>query len=104
MPKISTHERSVKLVIDFLVQDLRATCKEISQTTGISTTSVFRILTKDLQKRQFCARWLPHYLTAEQKQKRLEIYRNKDLTLKGKLSCIKLSLLTKRGLESLNWI
>jgi hypothetical protein len=73
MPKTSTDERSVKLVVDFPTQDRRATCKKISQTTGISPTSVFRILTRHLQKRQFCARWLPHYLTAEQKQKRLEI-------------------------------
>jgi hypothetical protein len=39
----------------------------------ISPTSVFRILTNYLQKRKICARWVPHCLTAEQKQKRLEI-------------------------------
>ena len=50
-PKTSTDERSVKLVADFLAEDRRATCEEISQGTGISPTSVFRILTKDLQKR-----------------------------------------------------
>jgi len=49
----------------------RATCEDISQTTGILPTSVFRILTKDLQKRKMCP-MVPHYLTAEQKQKRLE--------------------------------
>jgi hypothetical protein len=72
MPKTSTDERSVKLVEDFLTQNHRETCKEILQAAGISPTSVFRILTKDLQKRQFCARWLPHCLTVEQKQKSLE--------------------------------
>jgi len=43
-------------------------------------------------------------LTSEQKQKRLEIatlLKKKDLTLKVKHSCIELSLLTKRGLETL---
>jgi hypothetical protein len=30
-------------------------------------------LTNDLQKRKMFARWVPHSLTAEQKQKRLEI-------------------------------
>ena len=70
-PKTSTDEQSVKLVADFLAEDRRATCEEISQDTGISPTSVFRMLTKDLQKRKFCARWVPHCLTAE--QKRLEI-------------------------------
>jgi hypothetical protein len=61
----------VKFVVDFLAQDRRATCEEISQATGISPTSVFRILTNDFQEK--CARWVPHCLTAEQKQKRLEI-------------------------------
>ena len=56
MPKTSTDERSVKLVEDCFTQDSRETCKEISQAAGISPTSVFRILAKHLQKRQFCAR------------------------------------------------
>jgi hypothetical protein len=71
--KTSTDEQSVKLVADFLAQDHRATCEEISQATGISPTSVFRILTNYLQKRKICARWVSHCLTAEEKQKRLEI-------------------------------
>ena len=71
-PKTSTDERSVKLVADCLAEDRRATCEEISQATGISRTSVFRVSTNDLQKIKICARWVPHCLTAEQKQKRLE--------------------------------
>jgi hypothetical protein len=63
----------VKLVADFLAEDRRAMREEISQATGISPTSVVCILTKDLQKRKICAQWVPHCLTAEQKQKRLEI-------------------------------
>jgi len=42
--KTSTDERSVKLVADLLAENCRATCKEISQPTGISSTSVFHIL------------------------------------------------------------
>jgi len=57
----------------FFAQYRPATCEEISQATGISPTSVFYILTNDLQKRKICARWGPHCLTAEQKQKHLEI-------------------------------
>jgi hypothetical protein len=59
-PKTSTDKRSVKLVADFLAEDHQATCKEISQATGISPTSVFHILTNNLQKRKICARWFPH--------------------------------------------
>jgi hypothetical protein len=36
-------------------------------------TSIFRILTNDLNKRKISVRWVPHCLTAEQKQKRLDI-------------------------------
>jgi len=59
-------------VADFLAQDRRATCEEISQAARISPTSEFRILTNDLQKKN-CARWVPHCSTAEQKQKSQEI-------------------------------
>jgi len=56
-PKTSTDERSMQLVVDFLAQDRRAMCKEVSQATGISPTPVFRILTKNLQRRKICANW-----------------------------------------------
>jgi len=69
----SADEWSVKLVADFLAQDRRATCEEILQATRISPTSEFCILTNCLQKRKTCAWWVPHRLTAEQKQERLEI-------------------------------
>jgi hypothetical protein len=55
--KTSTDERSMKLVVDFLEQDRRATCEEASQATGISPTPVFRNLKKNLQKRKICANW-----------------------------------------------
>ena len=71
--KTSIDEWNLKLVVDFLVQDCQATCEEISQATETSPTSVFCILTNDLQKRKICARWVRHCLTAEQKQKCLEI-------------------------------
>ena len=54
-PKTSTDEGSVKLVADCLAEHRRATYEEISQATGISSTSVFRILKNDLQKRKICA-------------------------------------------------
>jgi len=53
--KTSTDERSVKLVADFLAQDRRATCENISQASRISPTSDFHILTNNLQKRNICA-------------------------------------------------
>jgi hypothetical protein len=52
-PKTSTDERSVKLVADFLAEYRPATCEEISQGTGISSTSVFRILTNVYYPRNY---------------------------------------------------
>ena len=72
-PKTSTDKQSVKFVADFLAENCRTTCEEISQATGISSTSVFRILTNNLQKRKICAQWVPHCMTADKKQKCLEI-------------------------------
>jgi hypothetical protein len=43
-------------VAEFLPEDRRAMCEEISQGTGISPTSSFRILKNDLQKRKVCGR------------------------------------------------
>lgn len=60
------------LVADALEKDRRATCEELAETTGIPPTSVYRILTNDLEKRKISARWIPHCLTAEQQQRRLE--------------------------------
>ena len=103
-PKTSTDERSVKLVVDFLAEDRRATCEELSQGTGISPTTVFHVLTNYLQKRKICARWVPHFLTGEQKQKCLQIATllKQRFNVEVKHSCIELLLLTKRGLETLN--
>ncbi|PSN49678.1 hypothetical protein C0J52_22831 [Blattella germanica] len=66
-PRTSTDERSVKLVTDALEKDRRATCEELSEATGISPTSVYRILTDDLMERKICARWVPHCWTSEPK-------------------------------------
>ncbi|PSN40874.1 hypothetical protein C0J52_18887 [Blattella germanica] len=55
-PRTSTDERNGKLMTDALEKDRRATCEELSESTGISTTSVYRILTDDLKKRKICAR------------------------------------------------
>jgi len=58
----------------------------------------------DLQKRKISAQWVPNCLTAEQKQKCLEITTlwKQRFNVEVKHFCIELSLLTKRGLETLN--
>ena len=76
-PRTSTGERGVKLVAEAL-EDRRATCEEfytykVYRAVGIPATSVLRMLTNDLKNETFLYDWLPLSLTAEQKQKRLDI-------------------------------
>ena len=63
----------MKLMAHALEEDRHATYETLSRATGIPETSVFRILTNDLNKRRTSARWVPHCWTAEQKQKFLDI-------------------------------
>jgi hypothetical protein len=94
----------VKLVTDFLAQDRRATCEEILQAIGISPTSVFRILTNDLQKRKVRARWIPQCLNAEEKEKRLEIVTllKQSFNVESQEFLFRIVVIDKRGLETLN--
>jgi hypothetical protein len=52
-PKTLTDERIVKLMADFLTEDRRATCEEISHGTRNSQISVYRLLTKICRKEKF---------------------------------------------------
>ena len=60
---------AVKIVVE---QDARLSVKDITSCTGISEGSVQTILKKRLDLRKFCARWVPHLLTKEQKTQRLK--------------------------------
>jgi hypothetical protein len=56
----------VALVNERLEQDNRLTCEELTELSGISASTVHRILTEQLHKRKMAAKWIPHLLTAEQ--------------------------------------
>ena len=43
----------------------------IEELTNMPKTIVHRILTEDLQKKKVCARWVPHLLSPEEKQRRV---------------------------------
>ena len=47
--------------------------EELSQISGISSSSVYRILTDRLELKKVCARWVPHLSTQEQKEKRVKL-------------------------------
>ncbi len=62
-------ERVRKLIED----DGRITVEDIATLVGISLGSAQTILKEHLQMRKLCARWVPHILTEEQKEERVEV-------------------------------
>ena len=69
----SREHQQMKLVVNALEEDHRATSEEFSRAMGVPATSVFRILTNYLKERKISARWVPRSLTSERKQSRLDI-------------------------------
>jgi len=61
---------SVKRIVE---EDARYTIEEISDISGLNSSSVFLILKEKLKLRKVCARWIPHLLTNEQKRQRVKI-------------------------------
>lgn len=63
-------------VQELVMTDRRLTVRQISETLGLSKTSVDRILKEHLEMSKVSARWVPRLLTAEQKLIRRNISRD----------------------------
>ena len=63
---------AVKIVVE---QDVRLSVKDIASCTGMSEGSGQTILKNRLDLRKVCARWVPHFLTEEQKTQHLKCAR-----------------------------
>ncbi|KAL4142347.1 hypothetical protein QTP88_004826 [Uroleucon formosanum] len=72
---VTQDNTNAAILATLLDEDGRITVREIEQETGISKSSVHRILTEILQKRKIAARWVPHFLSPEQKDTRKDICR-----------------------------
>lgn len=62
---------NLKATKDVIDGDRRKTVREVSECTGISKSSVQRILTSQLKMSHVSARWVPRLLTEEEKQVRV---------------------------------
>lgn len=62
---------NVKVTKDVIDGDRRKTVRAVSECTGISKSSVQRILTSQLNMSHVSARWVPRLLTEEEKQVRV---------------------------------
>ena len=72
-PVTVTDDTSVVIVSTLSEEDRRKSCEETVHETNMSTASVFRIVTRTLQKRKVAAKWVPHQLSEEQKAARKRV-------------------------------
>ena len=66
-------EKNVATVKTLTEEDTRYTVQEIEELRGIRSSSVLKILHERLGLRKICARWVPHFLTDEQKQSQVRL-------------------------------
>ena len=74
-PADATDDVHVEAVAREIGQDPRSTCEQIAETLQISSASVHRILTEKLLKRKVVAKFVPHFLSDDQKDTRVRMCR-----------------------------
>ena len=74
-PPAAVVSETLKAVEEKMSNDRRWTCEELSSELSVSEKSVHRILTEELKMCKICARWVPHCLTQQQMDHRLQISR-----------------------------
>ncbi len=60
--------KNIARIADILKEDDRYLCRLIAEWMGIPKTTVQQILCEDLQKWKLCTWFVPHALTAKQKE------------------------------------
>ncbi len=66
----------VQAVRDCLESDRRTSISEVSRTVNLSYGSTQKVITKDLGLRKKPARWVPHFLSQANKDRRVQLSRN----------------------------
>ncbi|UYV71428.1 hypothetical protein LAZ67_8003150 [Cordylochernes scorpioides] len=70
-PKFQRTDENVQKFTDLIKENPRTTLLELEQDTGISKTTIGRIVTEDLRLKKTPAKFIPRFLTNEQKLCRL---------------------------------
>ncbi|UYV70310.1 hypothetical protein LAZ67_7002485 [Cordylochernes scorpioides] len=66
-PKFQRTDENVQKITDLIKENPRTTLLELEQDTGISKTTIGRIVTEDLRLKKTPAKFIPRFLTNEQK-------------------------------------
>ena len=72
-PNEVTTTEMVKKIHKMVLDDRRLKVRELANMVGISKSAVHRILSENLDMRKLCSRWVPRFLTMEQKQRREDV-------------------------------
>jgi histone-lysine N-methyltransferase SETMAR len=70
-PKSTRTEVNIAAVVDLVKNNRRIASSMIAESLNIPKTVVLLILKEDLGKRKLCARFVPHFLTPEQREDRV---------------------------------
>lgn len=70
-PVTSRLDATIAMVRDFVESDPRLSVRDLSELTGIPSTSVYRILTESLDLHSVCSVWVPHTLSAANLEQRV---------------------------------
>jgi hypothetical protein len=73
-PSTSRSDKNIDRVHSLMLSDRRMTVQMIADEFQIGETSVYSILTEDLQMRNICAKIVPKLLTPEQKLRRKQCF------------------------------
>ncbi|UYV79484.1 hypothetical protein LAZ67_17002840 [Cordylochernes scorpioides] len=73
---LGKNAQNVQKITDLIEENPRTTLLELEQDTGISKTTIGRIVTKDLKLKKTPAKFIPRFLTNEQKLCRLATCEN----------------------------
>ena len=75
-PKSAMTKMNVDAVKSMITEDARYTVLDIAKSLGMSSGTVHKILSKELNLQKISTRWVPHLMTEEQKEKRVKLFKN----------------------------
>ena len=79
-PSSSRNDKNIAKIREKLNEDLRYTIDKLLEVTGVSWSSVQRIVTQDLGMRRVAAKFVPRLLTQDQQNSRLTVCQDLKMT------------------------
>ena len=73
-PLTSRTNENIAIIRELILEDRCRTTDELLDLSGVSQSSCQRILSEELQMKRDAAKFVPHVLTAEQKQSRVDVF------------------------------